>query len=84
MKISNDSELVQPASILFAMYNLLVKEESQTAFNCLKNVESANPRSLGNVAGHVIRSAYLAYNKKYALKHLGTRSRWIRSVRLFS
>jgi hypothetical protein len=47
------------------MYNTLVKEQPQTAFNCLKNLEAANPKSLGNVAGHVIKSAYLAYAKKY-------------------
>jgi len=63
--ISDDPDLSLPASLIFAVYNLLIKEEQVIAFKSLSLIHTKCPHSLANVAGLVVRSAYLAYSKKY-------------------
>lgn len=54
-----------PANLIFSIYNLLIREEPETAYNGLTHIENENPHSVANAAAYVVRSAYEAYAKKY-------------------
>lgn len=60
----DDPDLKEPSNLIFSIYNLLIKEEPQTAYNGLIKIHQSNPNSVANVTGLVVRSAYEAYKKK--------------------